>query len=198
MHGFDILADILQHHAFGQFNFQILRLQAAGRQRARYRLQNLALPEMPAGHIDGHRYNTDILRSPLHCLPTGFVQHPVTDRQDQPGLFGDRYKLVRWHQSQFRVLPAQQCLDTFYPFGADVDFRLVVQHQLVVVDSPAQGIGQSQPFGGACIDFRGIEIIAIATLAFGIGHSDIGILDQRVDLLAVIRKHGYTDTRCNK
>ena len=62
----------------------------------------------------------------------------------RPVLLGQRDELVGRHQPALRVLPADQRLDAGDPPVGEPDLRLVVQHELVVVDGAAQLADQRQ------------------------------------------------------
>src|SRR5664279_5534852 len=61
----------------------------------------------------------------------GPVEHPVTDRDDEAGLFGDVEKLVRCPRRVGSARPAQQRFVPADAAGVQIDDRLVVQRERV-------------------------------------------------------------------
>ena len=75
-----------------------------------HRLHNRRLPDLPAGQIHGQANRSKAGVLPGLALRTRSVEHPLTERDDQTGFFGDRNELGGGHGAQLRVLPAQQGL----------------------------------------------------------------------------------------
>ena len=78
---------------------------------------------------------------PRAHLPAGLAQHEPADRDDQPGLLGQRDEVQRRDQPAVGVLPADQRLDAGQPAGRQFDDRLVVDDELAVLD----GAGRAPP-----------------------------------------------------
>ena len=75
---------------------------------------------------------------PGRALAAGLVQDPFVDRQDQARLFGQAQERAGRQQAALRVLPAQQRLDADDLVAAQIDLRLIVQHEFVARQRTAQ------------------------------------------------------------
>ena len=93
-----------------------------------------------------------------------------------------------------RVLPAHQRLDADDPLGDDVDLRLVVEDQLAGADRRAQLAEQLQPLRRVGVALGRVRLDAGAR-ALGVVHRDVGALDERVHVGAVLRAVGDADAR---
>ncbi len=85
--------------------------------------------------------------------------------------------------------PAQQGLEAADgAIAAEVDLRLVVQVELVAREGVAQGVFQLQVAAGIGIHGGGVEAEGVAPGALGFVHGDVGVLQQRLDAVAVARE----------
>ena len=92
------------------------------------------VPELAVGHV--HRDVGD-RGTPRGELPADLVDDPVAERDDQAGLGHRRQELAREQETAFRVAPAHE---RFEPVGAaadEVDDRLVVHLELLLVQGAA-------------------------------------------------------------
>ena len=76
--------------------------------------------------------------------------------------------------------------------AAQVDLRLVVQHELAVASSARrrralerQALGRRR-----CVQRRGVELVVVAAGCLGVVHGDVGVLEQRLGVVAVARDTG--------
>ena len=92
---FDRAADVVHHHAFGDLELQQLRRHAARGQRVVDVPQQILVRELPRREVDRHRQRRQPLPPPGHVLRAGGLQHPASDRNDQPGFLGERNELRR-------------------------------------------------------------------------------------------------------
>ena len=86
------------------------------------------------GQIDPHTHRKQACTTPALRLPTGRLQHPLSDRDDQSGLFGQRDEVTRWDHTHHRVLPTDQGLDADHALGVDGVLRLIMQHHALLLD----------------------------------------------------------------
>jgi hypothetical protein len=82
------------------------------------------------------------------------------------------------------VLPAHQRLDAAHAATGQSDLRLEVQDQLTGVDRPAQLAEQAQPLGAVVVERDVVEADA-QTAVLGRVHRDVGVLQQRLDVVPV-------------
>ncbi len=87
--------------------------------------------ELARRQIDGHPQETQPGILPRLVLPACFPHHPFADRNDQAGFLGQADE-HRWREEpSLGVLPADERLDLGRIPVAEVDDRLVVEHELV-------------------------------------------------------------------
>ena len=115
------------------------------------------MPELLGRQVDrdAHRRHAGI--EPAAHLATGLAQHPVADRHDEAGFFGDRNERVRRHQTARRMAPADQRFGAAHAVRRDVDLRLVVQLELTLFERAAQVVLQRQTIVGEMLISCGIE-----------------------------------------
>ncbi|MNE33915.1 hypothetical protein D3C80_1276110 [compost metagenome] len=130
---------------------------------------------------------------PFAQLPAGLVEHPFADADDAAVLFGQGDELVWRHHAQFRVLPAQQCLDTDHAVVAVADLWLVHQVQLVARQGFAQVLFQLATAAHLAVDAGDVELVAVARTGLGQGHGLFGFLQQLLGAVAVFREQGDAD-----
>ncbi len=72
-----------------------------------HRVHQRRLPDLSAGQIYGQAERSKASGLPLLALRTRGAEHPLTERGDQSGFFGDRDELGGGHGAQLRILPTQ-------------------------------------------------------------------------------------------
>ena len=92
------------------------------------------LAELPCRQVDRDRHVRPTVRDPLARLSTGFAQYPAPQRGDETRFLSQRDELPRRDHSTLGMLPAHQCFDTHDLAAREGDARLIVQHQLAMVD----------------------------------------------------------------
>ena len=127
------------------------------------------------------------------CLATGFVQHPITNRVDQAGIFRHLDKLVGHDQTQITVLPADECLDTNNQAAPQADQRLIMQYKFLLLECPAQVALHHQAVKCRLVHFRCVELEGVAALLLGFVHRHVSVFEQRFDVLAVLRVNADAD-----
>ena len=90
------------------------------------------------------------------------------------------------------VLPAHQRFDSQDPPGVGVDFGLVVQQQLALLQGAAQLAEQGQPFRAVLVLF-GIEEDESGVGLLGGVHGDVGPLQQLLGVVAVFGVQRHPD-----
>ncbi|MNS75758.1 hypothetical protein D3C72_1092860 [compost metagenome] len=143
--------------------------------------------------VNRHAQFAEPLVVPFAQLPTGLVEHPFADGDDVAILLGQWNELIRWDHAQFRMLPAQQCLDTDHAMIAVADLWLVDQVQLVARQGFAQVFFQLATAAHFAVDAGDIELVAIARTGLGQGHGLLGLLQQLLGAVTVFRKQGDAD-----
>ncbi|MNN35072.1 hypothetical protein D3C81_1489100 [compost metagenome] len=123
----------------------------------------------------------------------GLLQGPQSQLPDQPGLFGQGDETHRRDVAQPLVGPAGQGFDAVQAAAGDVDLWLVMQLQLVQVQSLAQGGFQPQPFLRAAVHFAAVETRVAAAAVLGLVHGHVGVMQQAFHVATVIGEHADAD-----
>ena len=131
---------------------------------------------------------------PLGELRERGLEHVQGQRPHQRGVLGVREERARAAQAVHGVLPAHERLDAGDAAGREVDLRLVVQDQLVALERAAQLGDQRQPLARVAVARRVVGLEAGARL-LGLVHRDVGALQQRVGVGAVLRAERGADAR---
>ena len=193
----DGLFCLVHEHALGQLQLQAVGRQAGVGQRLAHRVDQVAGVELARRQV--HRHHPLRLPGvdPGAALPAGLAQHPLTQRHDQPGVFGDRDEAARRHQRFAGGLPAHQ---RFHPGHTPpgVDERLVVQQELAVDQGVAQPGFQLHAFAGCCAQRSGVEAQGVAPALFGQVHGHVGVLDQLGDAAGVRRVQADADAHADE
>ena len=130
---------------------------------------------------------------PSPALAAGFAHDPGADLDDEPGFVGQRNEAVRRHDAALRMLPAQQRLDAGRAAGHAIQDGLVVQEQLAALHGVPQVRFQHQLLGRAGAHFARVVTHAVAAGALRAGHRRLGIHDQGLRVVAVVRRHRHAD-----
>ena len=113
--------------------------------------------QLDRGHVDGDAQlparMSEVERTDLAA---GRLEHPATDRHDQPRLLGDGDELGRTHHAG-GSLPAGERFHCDNLTRREVEDRLVVDAQLAAIERLGQVLAHAQPsYGGfahvRCVD----------------------------------------------
>ena len=127
----DRLVGMRDDDAFGDLEIEILRREAARRERLLDDRQAAVVLQLLHRQVDRQTHH-HALPVPLHDLPARVAQHARAERLDHPGFLGDRDELRRRDHAAHRIAPAQERLDRAGPPRLDVDLRLVGEEELVL------------------------------------------------------------------
>ena len=131
--------------------------------------------------------NPGMPRLPRLRLRARLAQHPFAERNDQARVLGDRDELRRRHQPLVRLRPAQQRFGAADAPRGEVDQRLVVQHELAVLErAPQVGLGR-EAAAHALGHLRAEELVVGAARLLGVIHRGVGVAHQRLGGVAVGR-----------
>src|SRR5580658_2995063 len=83
------------HHALGEFDFKVARVQAGLLQGLIDRAHEVVAAELPGGDIDRDHHRRQPPLLPQFVLRTGAVQHPFADRRDEPGFLRQGNEALR-------------------------------------------------------------------------------------------------------
>src|SRR5258706_12183859 len=122
--------------ALGDLDDQGLAGQARVAERVQYGVGEGGVIELTAGRVDRYGYPVFVV-PPTRVLARG-AQDPGADGQDEPAALRDRDELGGRDQRAAVGQPPQQRLDRHDPARVQVEDRLILQYEFLVVQSMAQ------------------------------------------------------------
>jgi hypothetical protein len=131
-------------------------------------------------------------------LRAGRLQDPLPNRHDEPGHLRQGDELGGWDQAELRVLPAQQRLRPPNLAAAQVHHRLIVEHQLAVLERLPEAVLEGEPLERLGVHGRGVELIVVPALVLGPVHRGVGVADQRLHVLTVGGIEAHADAGRNE
>src|SRR5918998_4414537 len=138
---------IVHRDALGDLQRQAARPEPGFLQDPSYVLHQPRMLELAQREIYTHYRGERVARAPLlplACLATGFLQHPPSDGNDEPGLFGERDELSGAHRAALGMLPTQEGFHPGNVIAHQRVHRLVVDPELVALDSLPEVVLQLQ------------------------------------------------------
>ena len=131
---------------------------------------------------------------PARALLERGLEDVPRQRLDQPGPLRDGHELARPDEPALRVVPADERLDADDAAGLELGLRLEVDDELAASRSPSQLAGEREA--------RSVVRVLLDVVGRGSGmrilrdvHRDVGVLEERVDVLAVLRVDRDADAR---
>ena len=115
----------------------------------------------------------------LH-ITQGTRNDPVTQRHDQPALFGQWHELIGRKQSAFAMSPAHQRFQTHDISRDQIQARLVMQFKFVAAQRSAQFTFEVGQASRIAIDALVEHVIGTALGRFGLLHGDVCMPHQGV------------------
>ena len=183
-------AGALAHEdAFGDFEFEAVRRQAAVRQSGNDRRNKARTGQLFGRHIDRDAHGF----GPAFGFGTGGAQYPLADGADQPRVFGDGHKAGRRHMAEFGTVPTQKCLEPFDDAAFGTDHGLIMHKKLVVLERLAQRDFEHATFLGMLVKLRLVGVVRPATLIFRTIEGQIGRADERFNRTPIARANGSAD-----
>src|SRR5512143_1962063 len=135
--------DVFHDHALRDFQCQCVRINTGLRHKTGKLADEVLLSELFARNIDAHgeRRSHRIPHLKQFQLPTGFVKYPFSDMIDEPGLFSQGDELHWVDEAALWMIPADERFESDQPLRIEVDDRLIVENELLVVGrSPQIGL----------------------------------------------------------
>ncbi len=121
------------------------------------------------------------------------IQDPLADLHDEIRFLGERNELGGQYHAPVRQFPANQRLRTDDGATPDVDFRLVMNQQLVEFIRPAQLTLEHQAFDRGGIHLRVVKLETVSRAALRVIQRGVGAADQVDDVVGVPREARNTD-----
>ena len=154
-------------------------------------------PELPRRNVHANRHRRQARILPGLVLPASFAQHPVADRHDQSRLLGERNEFDRRRHAQRRMHPADQRLDREDAPRAQIDLRLIEQHEFRAGDGVSQFLLQQEFFVNLDVQLGRVELEIVAADFLGAIHRRVGIGQQRVGVRPIIGIVRDADAACH-
>ena len=159
--------------------------------QARYVLRKSWVEQVARGQVD-RDLQVESRVAPLASLSERDVQHVAAQGPDQPRALGHRDELDRRDQAARRVLPANKRLRPYHLAAFEIDLGLVVEKHLVRFECLSKLADHREPNGVVGVVLDRIDLVP-AVRALGFVHRDVGVLEQHVDVLTVLRVEGDAD-----
>ena len=102
---------------------------ARGRRRNRLGQPRIEFEDLP----------TPLARSLAHSVAACLRQHPRSELHDETGFFGEGDEVLGQQPAELWVLPPEQCLHAVDGAALQVDYRLVEERQLALLDGQPEG-----------------------------------------------------------
>ena len=122
------------------------------------------------------------------------AQHPHRQRLDELGALGHGQELTRLQQPALGVLPANERLDAVHLAGAEVELRLVVQHELVALEGQAQLLLHHERVRGVLLA-RGLVDDDAGGAVLALVHRGVRVLQQLLERLGVVGVEADAEAR---
>ena len=189
----DVIIRPLHDDALGELQLQRRGTDPGLGHDARHRLQEVRLPELPAGDVHRH------LQVAARLAPPGghearLAQHHLPQLEDEPRRFGDRDELVGANGPELGALPAQERLRPGGRRVLQLPLGLVVQEELPAGEPLAHAVLQRHAAHVALVHLAGEELVPPLPMALGLVHGGVGAAKERLHVAAVPRVEGDADT----
>ena len=138
-------------------------------------IQQNRVPRRLAGDVDGHR-------APASGDGDGLHDHPAIDLVDQATSLGGGKEVQRSHQHAVAVAQTQQQLVLDDLASGEINDRLGVQEEAIMVEAvadpsdPGLAVGLAHRGRDAHLEPLGL----VATERFGVVHGSVGVLEQAI------------------
>src|SRR5205085_6593039 len=113
-------------------------------------ITEIRVDEVTRRDIDRNVHRQPAL-APGGALRNRFVEHPVGNGADVSGLLGEPDELVGRHDTACWMAPTYQRFYIVLVAASESDFRLVLEHELSVLERGAQVAHQRQPLTAVAI-----------------------------------------------
>ena len=182
---------VVQEQGLGNFKLQPVGRQAGGRKCGCDAGSQVFVTELQRRHIDRHAQIVWPCRGFGACRS----QHPFADRDDEPGIFGQRDEFEGRYPATSRMVPPQQCFEAADPVLRQIDDGLVFEFEFSGDNCRAQCQFKKASFLGFDIHLGFEEMVGAAAVRFCLVQRHVGILHDLIRLRAVIRSNRNADTR---
>src|SRR6185437_6261129 len=153
------------------------------------------LLELPHRYVDRNGHQRQPLTLPLTQLQATPPQHIVTDLDNEIALLGDGNESRGWNIVTVRRTPAYQRLETDSAQCLQIEARLVLDTELVVIKGLAQGALETDALAQPGIHLRCVELVITAAAILRCVQRDIGMLEELLGIGAILRINADANAR---
>src|SRR3954451_10625565 len=146
-------------------------------------------------HVDGAG-ELDALLVPPGDLVQGGVDDVPRQLAHDAGLLGERDEGGRRQQAALRMVPAYERLDVADGARLHRELRLIVQDELVGPDRVAQLADEREALARVAVAVALVEGVA-ASRRLRLVHRDVGALQERLGVIAMLREERDADARAD-
>src|SRR5689334_5091133 len=129
---------MLEYRALGELYLQHARRQIVSLREALDRRRKVRTLQLYRRDVHGYRYGRPPHLTPARGIAHHSFQHEFADRHDQAGFLGHADEPARRHEAMHRMFPAHQRFEAHHTVRFDVDDRLIVHVELLLLDGGAQ------------------------------------------------------------
>src|SRR5208282_1028083 len=112
-----------------------------------------------------------------------------TDGHDKAAVLGNSYEFIGRHEAQFRMLPAEERLQSGDLSSGNIHLWLIHQRKFSFVECQSQAVLQGQSLHNLSIHVLRKELKVVTSMIFGAIHGSIGIFDQGIAVRTVFREN---------
>ena len=153
------------------------------------------LLELARRNVDRDPVERQAFLLPCTQLGARSADHPLADIDDQARLLGDVNEIARLHQPALWMLPPDERLGAGQDSVVDLSLRLVVQYQLSKLERAIQFTFEFEPRRRGDVHRSRVVLKAVLAFLLRVIHRGVGVLEQRLRLIAVERIDSDTDRR---
>ena len=186
-HQFHVGVDIVHQDAFRDFQLQQAMRQLRLVQDGADIVHQSRVARLAGRQVDGHVFERieQAGLAPAGCLAAGALQHPASQLDDDAAFLGHGDEFTGAELPHLAAVPAYQRFHADDAPAAQVDLRLVVQIQFLVLQGTAQVRLHAQAALGAQFHFGLEHGIAVLALVLGVVHGRVGIARQGGHVLRI-------------
>lgn len=149
--------------------------------------------ELDAGDVDGDLNGAAGATLPGEAFDAGAIEDVSAELDDEAALFGDGDEAHRGDGSELGVGPAGEGFEANDGVGGEVEFRLVVDANLVVLDGVAEVAFEHEAFASGAAEAVAELDDAIFAVALGGEHGAVGLAEKLSAFFAVIGEEADAD-----
>ncbi|KAF0133222.1 MAG: hypothetical protein FD152_1688, partial [Xanthobacteraceae bacterium] len=194
-HGTQLVQDvqdgsrILEQQGFGDLELETVGRQAGRPQRVADQLHHVVALELDGRQVDGHAHRLRPARAGL----AGLAHDLPPELDDKAGFLRHRDELGGRHHAPDRMRPADQRLAGGDRQGLQVEQRLEVDSELVVLEGLTQVHLDGTARLRAAVHLFLVEVQDAFAAGLGATERHVGALQQLVGIAAIARRQGDSD-----